>query len=222
MRELILLGIVTSVIFPPIICQTPPAKYQLGTIMAVARHKDSSADNHSETVRYDVSVRVGNTLYVGLYTPANRGNQVEYAAGLQRLVLVKTDSLVFQSAVKGTIEFPILRRERLPGRPATLDLSRAPGEYFSMKMENLTATLSLSEAQQSQIKPIAEQESAEVGFVCFTPTIPRKERLKEWKKIVHSSDARMKPILSPAQWEKLQNLRRDQKEDLKKIVAQGN
>lgn len=221
MHKLILLGILTAVIFPPTICQTPSGKYQPGTIMAVTRHEDSSTDNHSENVRYDVSVKIGDTLYVGLYTPPNGGNQVEYAAGFQRLFLVKDDSLIFQSSVHGTVELPILRRETLPTRPM-LDLSKAPGEYFPMKMQNLTASLNLSEAQQSQIKPIAEQESAQVGSVCFTPTIPRKERLKRWEKIVHSSDARMKPILSQSQWQELQNLRRDQKEEFKKVVAQEN
>jgi hypothetical protein len=167
---------------------------------------------------YDVSVKVGNMLYVCLYTPPNGGNQVEYAAGLQRLVLVQADRLIFQSAVNGTIELPILRRETLPARP-TIDLSKTPGEYFTMKMQNLAASLNLS-GEQPKIKPIAEQEGAEVGSVCFTPTIPRKERLKRWEEIVRASDAKIRPILSPAQWEKLQNLRRDQKEEFRKIVMQ--
>jgi hypothetical protein len=221
MRKLTLIFIITVVsILPPATCQTPSTKYQLGTIMAVTRHKDASA-NQSEIVQYDVSVKVDNTVYVGFYTPPNGGNQVEYAAGLQRPVLVKTDSLIFQSGVNGTLELPILSRETLPAQPA-IDLARAPGEYFTMKVQNLTASLNLNEEQQSQIKPIAEQESAQVGSVCFTPTIPRKERLKRWEKIVHSSDARMKPILSQTQWAKLRDLRKDQKEEFKKMVAQEN
>ena len=221
MRTLIFVAILASVVSAAAISQDSSEKYQPATITAVTRHKDSAAEDRDDTARYDVSLKVGNTLFVCLYTPPNGGNQVEYTAGLERLVLVKADRLIFQSALNGTIELPILRRETLPPQPA-VDLSRAAGEYFTMKMQNLTASLNLSDEQQAQIKPIAEQESAEVSAVCFTPTVPGKERLKQWEKIVQSSDARMKPILSQTQWQELQDLRKDQKQELKKIVAQGN
>ena len=100
------------------------------------------------------------------------------------------------------------------------DLSKAPGQYFTMKMQNLTENLNLSDEQQAKIKPIVEQERGEVGAECFTPTIPRKERLKKWEKIVLASDKKMKPILTAAQWQKLQGIRKEQKQDLQKILEQ--
>jgi Spy/CpxP family protein refolding chaperone len=89
-----------------------------------------------------------------------------------------------------------------------------------MKMKNLTDSLNLSEEQQKKIKPIAEQETSEASSVIFTPVVSRKDRLAKWEKIVHSSDAKMKPILSEAQWQKLLEIRKDQKRELRELIAQ--
>jgi hypothetical protein len=203
----------------PGLCQAPAAKYQPGTIMAVTRHQNSAAEGDPEIARYEVSIKVGNTIYVGLYTPPDNSNQVEYSTGIERLVSVGTDTLTLPGSKTGTVEIPILRRETLPAQ-STIDLSKAPGQYFTMKMQNLTENLNLSDEQQAKIKPIVEQERGEVGAECFTPTVPRKERFKKWEKIVLASDTKMKPILTAAQWQKLQDIRKEQKQDLRKILEQ--
>lgn len=200
-------------------CQNPSPKYQPGTITAVTRHQNAPGQGDPDIARYEVSIKVGNTIYVGLYTPPDGSNQVEYSAGLERLVAVGADTLTLPNSRAGTVEVPILRRETLAPQP-TFDLSKAPGQYFTMKMQNLTENLNLTEDQQNKIKPIVEQERGEVGAACFTPTIPRKERFKRWEKIVQVSDTKMKPILTSAQWQKLQDLRKDQKQDFKKILEQ--
>jgi len=202
----------------PGLCQTPAAKYQPGTITAVTRHQNTAAEGDPGIARYEVSIKVGNTIYVGLYTPPDGSNQVEYSADLERLVSIGTDTLTLPSR-SGTVEVPILRRETLPAQSG-FDISKAPGQYFTMKMQNLTENLNLTDEQQTKIKPIVEQERGEVGAECFTPTIPRKERFKKWEKIVLASDTKMKPILTSAQWQKLQDIRKEQKQDLKKILEQ--
>jgi hypothetical protein len=55
--------------------------------------------------------------------------------------------------------------------------------------------------------------------VIFTPVVSRKERLSQWEKIVRSSDGKMKPILTEDQWRKLQEMRKDQKRELKDLIA---
>jgi len=202
----------------PGLCQTPAAKYQPGTITAVTRHQNTAAEGDPGIARYEVSIKVGNTIYVGLYTPPDGSNQVEYSAGLERLVSIGTDTLTLPSR-SGTVEVPILRRETLPAQSG-FDISKAPGQYFTMKMQNLTENLNLTDEQQTKIKPIVEQERGEVGAECLTTTIPRKERFKKWEKIVLASDTKMKPILTSAQWQKLQDIRKEQKQDLKKILEQ--
>lgn len=62
------------------------SKYQVGTITAVQAHRGASAADPSMT-SYEVSVRVGNTLYVVLYTPPQGGDAVQYVAGSDLLVL---------------------------------------------------------------------------------------------------------------------------------------
>jgi hypothetical protein len=201
-------------------CQNP-GKYERGTVIAVARHESAPGDNDRELVRYDVSVKIKNTIYVVLYTPPNGANSVEYAAGIDFLFLVGKTTLTFNSKLSGSTEMPILRTEAL-AEQSVLDWSKAPGQYFAMKMENLSQTLGLSIDQQTRIKPIIEQEAAEAGQVCFTPTVPPKDRLNRWEKLVRASDAKMKPILSQTQWEKLHEIRKQQKQEIKELIAKNN
>ena len=219
MRILLALSLF-SLVIPFAVSQNDDAKYEPGTIMAVVPHQNKQdAKSQNDPARYDVSVRVGNTTYVVLYTPPDGANTVEYVAGIQLLVAVAENTMSFNSKVTGkTVTVPILRREEAANPSPVVDISKAPSQYFVMKMKNLSDTLNLSDDQQQQIKPIAEQESAEVGAVCFTPTTSKKDRLKRWQQIVEKSDAKMKPILTPAQWNKLQDLRKQQGQELKDIL----
>jgi len=200
------------------LCQTDSPKYQPGTILAVEPHQNASSESSSTAAQYDVSIQIDDTVYVVLYAPRGGSNTVEYSAGIERLFAVGKDSLRYPDHF-AYIDLPILRTSTVPSQPG-FDWSKAPGHYFSMKMKNLSTTLNLSEDQQAKIKPIADQESSEAGSVIFTPVVSRKERLSQWEKIVRSSDTKMKPILTEAQWQKLQQLRKDQKQELKELVAQ--
>jgi hypothetical protein len=198
--------------------QAGSPKYQPGTILSVEPHQNASSDSSSAATQYDVSVQIEDTVYVVLYTPRVGSNTVEYAAGIERLFSVGKESLRYPDRF-GNMELPILRTTELPSKPI-IDWSKAPGHYFSMKIKNLSTTLDLSEEQQAKIKPIADQESSVAGGVIFTPVVSRKERLAQWEKIVRSSDEKMRPILSEAQWQKLQQMRKDQKRELKDLVGQ--
>lgn len=199
------------------ISQPPSDKYVRGTIVSVARHPGAT----QEQAQYDVSVRVGDTVYVCLYSPPNGANFVEYSSGLDLLVLIKEDSLTFPSKLTGSTTVPILRKETLPSQPV-LDWSKAPSQYFAMKMKNLTESLDLAEDQQQKIKPILEQEAFEAGQVCFNPAYPRQERLSRWSRIVGMSDEKLKPLLTNPQWSKLQEIRSGQKKELKKLLSEGS
>jgi len=201
-----------------LLCQTGSPKYVPGTVLHVQRHEESLSSPQSTPARYDVTVQIEDTVYVVLYTPPYGSNTVEYSVGLGMLFAVGNDVLILPGKRDRQEELPILRKNKLPPKPA-IDWSRAPSQYFSMKMENLSTSLHLSEEQQARIKPIAEQESAEAGGVIFTPVVPRKERLSQWEKIVRKSDSKMRPILSEAQWQKLQEIRKDQKRELRELIT---
>jgi hypothetical protein len=199
--------------------QTASSKFQPGTITAVADHANVPGES-SDVARYDVSVKVGNAVYTVLYTPPDGANAVKYSAGIQLLVLVGSDTLTFNSKLSGMTVVPILSRKTLPAQSGP-DLSMIPSQYFTMKQQHLSQTLNLSEDQQAMIKPILEQESGEVGEILGNPVISRKDKLNRWEKIVQSSDAKIKPFLSQEQLQTLQDLRKQQRQDLKKLISEA-
>lgn len=202
----------------PALCQTVSSKYQSGTIVAVKLHQNEKGEHDTDVVRYDVSVKVDNTIYVVLYTPPNGYNGVEFATGISKLFLVGGDTLTFNS-LSGTTEVPILRRETV-AKEDSLDWSKAPGQYYSMKLQNLSQKLNLSEDQQAKIKPILQQESGELGPFWANPVVSRREKLKKLEQVVRASDEKIKPILSQSQQEQLLQIRKEQKQELKKLLEE--
>ncbi|HEY7098593.1 MAG TPA: hypothetical protein VH437_17835 [Terriglobales bacterium] len=90
--------------------------------------------------------------------------------------------------------------------------------YFTAKIDNLTQQLQLTEEQQAKIRPIAEQETGYLEQIRGNSVLSRKEKLKKLEEVVKETDAQMKPMLSPEQWQKLQDLRKHQKSELKKYA----
>lgn len=201
----ILIALSTALAVPS---QSSP-KYQPGTIMKVVKHPGTTG----QSLQYDVSVKVLNTVYTVLYTPPPGVNSVEYFGGLQILVLVKNDTMVFHSRVSGTTEVPILGRETLAGNN-DIDFSKAPSEYYSMKLRNLSEKLDLSEDQQTQVRPILEQEAGEMNYVWGNPALSQKDKIERLRRAVETSDRKMKPLLTQPQWEKLESMRQQQGREL--------
>ena len=210
---LFLIGISTAVAYG----QTP-SRYQAGTIVAVAAHQNPG-ESATDVANYDVSIKVGNTIYVVLYTPPpGRSTVVKYSPGLGVLVLIKDDTLTCNK-FDHTDKLPILRRETLAPK-GRFDVSRMHGEYFTMKQQHLAESLNLSDDQLTRIQPILEQESGEVSQVVGDPSLSRKDKLNQWGKIVQASDKKLEPLLSQAQVGKLRQLRKEQKPELKKLLDQ--
>jgi hypothetical protein len=201
---ILLFGVVVSALG-----QSPPSGYQPGTIMAVTAHQNSGQHDASVS-QYDVSVKVGNTIYVILFTPLNDANTATYATGDELLVLVGSNTLKVNSP-SGKVEVPILRRETLPAR--STNPSKKPGQDFSMK-------LALSAAQQAEIIPILEQEAGQVGQLLASAELSRTAKLRGYDDIVQATDEQIKPMLSGPQLKKLRDLRKEQKQDLKRTLAE--
>ena len=197
--------------------QTPSDKYQTGTIMAVSPHQ-APGQHDTEVTQYDVSVKVGDTTYVVLFTPPNGANRVKYSVGDDLLVLVGSTTLTFNSALSGKTEVPIVSHETVPTE--TLDWAKAPNQYFSMKLQNLSEKLVLTDDQRAKIKPILEQEAGEVAQIFANPVLSPKDKLNQYERIVRTSDGKIKPLLSATQLQKLQDLRKGQKQDVKRIIEE--
>ena len=201
--------IILSVAVLSALGQTPSSGYQPGTIMAVSTHQNCGKHLASVT-QYDVSVKVGNTIYVILFTPINGANTVTYATGDELLVWVGSKTIAFNSPVAGKIEAPILRFE------TTAPVSnppKVPGQDFAVK-------LALTAAQQTEIKPILDEETRQVGQLCANAELSRADKLREYDDIVQANDEQIKSLLSEPQRKKLRDLRKEQKQDLKRTLAQ--
>ncbi len=219
MRRLIIAVLICGTSFLAPAQKSPSSQWQRGTITVVTAHPRAPGERASDAVQYEVSVTVGTTIYVVLYAPPNGANAVEYRQGIDLSVLVGPHTLTFNNGPSGTTEVPILHEEVLPAASGP-DLSKVPGEYFSLKLQQLSQALNLSEDQQRQIKPILEQETAEVGQFWANPVLSREDKLKRWEKVVRPSDKRLEAFLSSDQVHKLQRLRKEQKQKLKQLNAE--
>ena len=104
-------------VVPSAAAQLTSSKYQPGTIMAVKDHVDSNG-SHNSIKRYDISIKVGDTMYVVLYTPPPGTYGVQYAAGQDLLVSVGSNSITYNDLLGNSRKVPILSRSTMPKKTA--------------------------------------------------------------------------------------------------------
>jgi hypothetical protein len=86
----------------------PSAKYEVATVIDVKSHQ-SAGDNSSPTAAtYDVSVKVGSTIYMVLYTDTLGTTTVRYIAGREVLVHVGKNSITYNDISGRSQEVPII------------------------------------------------------------------------------------------------------------------
>lgn len=90
----------------PAFCQSA-SKWQVGTVTEVRIHNTAEKVGASDAASYDVSVKVGGTIYVVLYTPPLREETVKYAAGRDLLVLVGKNTIRYNDLLWQPYEAPI-------------------------------------------------------------------------------------------------------------------
>jgi hypothetical protein len=96
----------------PGVCQST-SKYQIATILEVKLHQ-SAGDLASDALSYDVSVKVGDTVYVVLYTQLLGEIPAKYATGRELLVLVDKNAITYNDMLGRSLQVPIESQ-----RPAT-------------------------------------------------------------------------------------------------------
>ena len=101
------------------------SKYQVGTITDVKTHQDAGG-GATDPASYDVTVKVGDTIYVVLYTPPLGEATVKYAAGRELLVLVGKHTIRYNDILGQSFEAPIESQKAAakpkpakPGSPPT-------------------------------------------------------------------------------------------------------
>jgi hypothetical protein len=94
------------------------SKYQVGTITDVKTHQDAGG-GATDPESYDVTVKVGNTIYIVLYTPPLGEATVKYAAGRELLVLVGKHTIRYNDILGQSFEAPIESQKSAPNpKPA--------------------------------------------------------------------------------------------------------
>jgi len=84
----------------------PTSQYQVATITDVKQHQTAGGADSNVTC-YDVSLKVGDTIYVTLYTPWPGTNTVKYATGRDVLVLVGKKTITYNDILGQSFEVPI-------------------------------------------------------------------------------------------------------------------
>ena len=96
------------------------SKYQVGTIIEVKTHQD--AGGATDAASYDVSVKVGDTIYVVLYTPPLGEETVKYVAGRELLVSVGKRTIRYNDILGQSFDVPIESQKSAakpkPAKPA--------------------------------------------------------------------------------------------------------
>jgi hypothetical protein len=106
MRRIILCIALMCAVAASVLGQASSSKYQPGTIMAVKDHLDPN----DSTKRYDISIKVGHTMYVVLYTPPPGAYGFQYSAGQDLLVSVGTNTITYNDLLGNSRKVPIVSR----------------------------------------------------------------------------------------------------------------
>ena len=108
MRTMLLLTLICA-LSAAAVSEPTATQWQVATVTAVAPH--TVQGNDSAKNQYEVSVQVGHTVYVALYTDTKHTGMVRYRKGLSVAVLIEKDTITFNDSLGRANKLPILRRE---------------------------------------------------------------------------------------------------------------
>ena len=98
-----------------------------------------------------------------------------------------------------------------PAAPATPAIPAVRPDLKTARVEarlrGLAQRLNLTDEQKGKIKPILEEEVQKYEAMQQDKTIPAQERMKKFREVREASDAKIKPLLSAEQQQKLETVR---------------
>ena len=101
-----LIVVVTLCLLASVALGQSTSKYQVGMITEV-KARQVAGDSASDPTSYDVSVKVGGTIYVVLYTPPLGELPPKYATGHELLVLVGKNTITYNDMLGRSLQVPI-------------------------------------------------------------------------------------------------------------------
>ena len=96
----------------PALCQSA-SNWQIATIIEVKPHP-AAGEDASDPITYDISVKVGDSVYLVRYTTPAGEIAPKYVAGRDLLVLVGKNTITYNDILGRSLQVPIESR-----RPAT-------------------------------------------------------------------------------------------------------
>jgi len=133
----------------PALCQSAP-KYQLGNITEVRPHQNAEL-GASDATGYDVSVKVGDTIYTVLYTPALEEETVKYIAGRDLVVLVGETTIRYTDILGQSHELRIESQSLLAIRAAQKQSSMRHIKKLNLLVNCLPVSMCRETAVASEV-----------------------------------------------------------------------
>jgi Spy/CpxP family protein refolding chaperone len=98
----------------------------------------------------------------------------------------------------------------------------AQGDKSDMiaKLEQMSATLQLTPAQKQQVLPILKDEAPKMQALKANTSLGPMQKAMQMKQISSDTDAKLKPILTPEQFQKLQLMHEQERQQMMQKMEQ--
>jgi hypothetical protein len=95
----------------------------------------------------------------------------------------------------------------------------APGgqpnkQEIAAKLEKISTALQLSPAQKQQLLPILKEEAPKIEAIKNNTSLGPMQKAMQLRQIGEATDAKVQPILSPEQYQKWQQMRQQEREQM--------
>lgn len=84
----------------------------------------------------------------------------------------------------------------------------------AQKLEKMSAALQLTPQQKQQIRPILMEEAPQLKALKNDTSLPPMQKAMKMRQIGEATDAKLQPILTPQQYEKWQQMRTQERQQM--------
>lgn len=103
--------------------------------------------------------------------------------------------------------------------------AQAPGaadkQELMAKMEQMTTALQLTPQQKQQMAPIMIEEAQKMKAIKTNTSLGPMQKAMQMKQLGTDMDAKVQPILSPEQYQKFQQMRQQEREQMMEKMRSG-
>jgi hypothetical protein len=97
---------------------------------------------------------------------------------------------------------------------------RGNGEALA-KLQHMSTELQLTPAQKEQMKPIVMNELMQMKEVKADTSMPQMKKAMKMHQIADAADAKVKPILNPGQYQKYEQMRAQERQQMMQKMQQN-